>query len=308
MTVLCRSRVRDVGLLRWGVLGVVLCITGCASSPPACQGGDCGERFFSEPLDGPGHLHLVENVIEPVPHDLPRSRYGNPKVYEVHGQYYETWPSAEGYAEEGIASWYGSKFHGRLTSSREVYDMYQLTAAHRSLPIPTFVEVTNLENGKSIVVKVNDRGPFHENRIIDLSYAAAVKLDFMGAGTAPVHVRAINPAREQSPSALRLHTRAIEQSHREPPAVSPVMASAEEQRADPGLYFQLGAYADRENAVAMQGRVRDAIVGVVVKVLPPDTKPVYRVQLGPLYSTSLVTEIARELDRAGLGHYQIISK
>ena len=114
----------------------------------------------AEQVDGPGELHLTEMSKEPELRKLVRSKYGNPKSYRVAGKTYSTVASAEGYNKKGIASWYGRKFHGRLTSSREVYDMYKLTAAHRSLPIPTFARVTNLENGKSIIVKINDRGTF----------------------------------------------------------------------------------------------------------------------------------------------------
>ena len=120
------------------------------------------------------------------------SKYGNPKSYEVFGKKYYTKETHIGYSEKGIASWYGKKFHGRLTSSREVYNMYKLTAAHKSLPIPCYAKVTNLSNNKSIIVRINDRGPFKKGRIIDLSYAAAKKLDIVLKGTAKVHVEAIN--------------------------------------------------------------------------------------------------------------------
>tara|TARA_B100001778_G_C18551979_1_gene613555 strand:+ start:422 stop:922 length:501 start_codon:yes stop_codon:yes gene_type:complete len=119
------------------------------------------------------------------------SKYGNPKTYKVFGKNYKTLETHVGYSEEGIASWYGKKFHGRLTSTREVYNMYELTAAHKSLPIPCYVKVTNLSNSKSLIVRVNDRGPFKKGRIIDLSYAAAKILDIIEVGTARVFVEAI---------------------------------------------------------------------------------------------------------------------
>lgn len=129
-----------------------------------------------------------------VPVAEPRSRYGNPDSYEVRGVTYHVLDSSEGYEAEGMASWYGEAFQGRRTSSGEPYDMYAMTAAHRTLPIPTYVEVTNLENGRTAVVRINDRGPFHDGRIIDLSYAAARKLGVVGPGTARVRVRALEPA------------------------------------------------------------------------------------------------------------------
>ncbi len=131
---------------------------------------------------------------DPVPRKEPKSARGNPSTYTVNGQSYRVLESAAGYYATGLASWYGSKFHGRLTSSGEPYDMFKLTAAHRVLPIPTYLKVTNLENGRSTVVRVNDRGPFHSERIIDLSYAAAVKLGFENTGTARVRVESMEEA------------------------------------------------------------------------------------------------------------------
>ena len=130
--------------------------------------------------------------LEVIPKLEKYSKYGNPKSYKVFGVKYKTLKTHVGYSEEGIASWYGKKFHGKLTSTREVYNMYKLTAAHKSLPIPCYAKVTNLSNNKTIIVRINDRGPFKKGRIIDLSYAAAKKLDIVLKGTAKVHVEAIN--------------------------------------------------------------------------------------------------------------------
>lgn len=127
------------------------------------------------------------------PPSEPPSRYGNASEYEVFGRTYRVLESSEGYDEEGEASWYGEQFHGRPTSSHEVFDMYAMTAAHKTLPLPTYVEVENLDNGRTAVLRVNDRGPFHEGRIIDLSYAAALKLGVVGAGVVRVRVRAVGP-------------------------------------------------------------------------------------------------------------------
>jgi len=130
---------------------------------------------------------------EPLPSEEPPSRYGNQPNYTVNGQTFDVLPTTQGYSARGVASWYGKKFHGRPTSTMEPFDMYAISAAHPSLPIPTYVRVTNLENGTSIVVRVNDRGPFHADRIIDLSYGAAVKLGFANQGTAQVQVDALAP-------------------------------------------------------------------------------------------------------------------
>lgn len=141
----------------------------------------------------PDEIVDVDAIPEPEVKDEPRSRAGN-RHYAVLGKRYQVRDSAEGYVEEGMASYYGKKFHGRLTSNQEVYDMYAFSAAHKSLPLPSYVRVTNLANGKSVVVRVNDRGPFHAGRVIDLSFAAATKLGFTKQGTARVEVRALTPA------------------------------------------------------------------------------------------------------------------
>lgn len=141
----------------------------------------------------PGELHDVDLIPEPDVVALPRSRYGNRTPYAVLGKQYVVMDDTRGYVEEGIASFYGSKFHGRRTSNLEVYDMYAFSAAHRSLPLPSFARVTNLDTGKSVVVRVNDRGPFHEGRLIDLSFAAASKLGITRRGTGRVEVRALQP-------------------------------------------------------------------------------------------------------------------
>ena len=140
----------------------------------------------------PDYIPNVDAIPEPEVRAEPRSRAGN-RNYSVLGKRYHVLDSAEGYSEEGQASYYGKKFHGRRTSNQEVYDMYAFTAAHKSLPLPSFARVTNLDNGRSVVVRVNDRGPFHAGRVIDLSYAAAVKLGYRDRGTARVRVEALQP-------------------------------------------------------------------------------------------------------------------
>jgi rare lipoprotein A len=142
----------------------------------------------------PTELPRVDLIPEPDVVDEPRSRYGNRSPYTVLGKSYQVMDSTEGFVEQGLASFYGNKFHGRRTSNLEVYDMYAFTAAHKTLPLPSFARVTNLENGRSVIVRVNDRGPFHEGRVVDLSWAAAVKLDMHREGTARVEVRALAPA------------------------------------------------------------------------------------------------------------------
>ncbi|SIQ16846.1 septal ring lytic transglycosylase RlpA family protein [Solilutibacter tolerans] len=144
----------------------------------------------------PSYIPNVDAIPEPEVREEPRSRYGNRSPYKVLGKSYTVLDRPHGYVERGKASYYGNKFHGRRTSNQEVYDMYAFTAAHRSLPLPSYARVTNLDNGKSVVVRVNDRGPFHSGRLIDLSYAAAVKLGYRERGTANVEVRALTPGEQ----------------------------------------------------------------------------------------------------------------
>jgi rare lipoprotein A len=196
-------------LLAAGFAGVLL-LVGCGGPRPKTDGPPGGSVDFSR-------------IPDALPRVEPLSRYGNRPTYEVLGHTYRTLPSSEGYVERGIASWYGTKFHGRPTSSMEPYDLYAMTAAHRSLPLPSYVEVRNLENGRRVVVKVNDRGPFHPNRIIDLSYAAAGKLGILDKGTGLVELRAIDPQHPGSaPSTTEATTRTApgERAGSRPPSPS----------------------------------------------------------------------------------------
>ena len=151
--------------------------------------------------DGPPAAAEVPPNVAQIPDAVPmpeaKSSYGNPDSYEVYGDHYVILKDARGYKERGYASWYGKKFQGKRTSSGEPYDMFKMTAAHKTLPIPCYAKVTNIENGRSVVVRINDRGPFHEGRIIDLSYTAAVKLGSLGKGSIPVEVEAIDPSMPQ---------------------------------------------------------------------------------------------------------------
>ncbi len=219
--------------------------------------------------DGAPEAPLDLSRIEPaVPRAEPLSRYGNPPVYEVHGKRYRTLASARGYREEGIASWYGTKFHGRRTSSGEPYDMYAMTAAHKTLPLPSYVRVTNLENGRSTVVRVNDRGPFHEGRIIDLSYAAAVVLGFAERGIARVRVEALD--------------------------------LTEDAPADPTgpFYLQAGAFRDRRNAETLFQRLQGELE-VPVRIEPP-RRGLYRIRIGPLADLGHARSVSNTLDRLGV--------
>jgi rare lipoprotein A len=172
----------------------------------------------------PDEIPDVDAIPEPEVTNEPRSAVGNRKSYAVLGKKYEVLDDAKGYVETGVASYYGKKFHGRRTSNLEVYDMYAFSAAHKALPLPSFARVTNLDNGKSVIVRVNDRGPFHSGRLIDLSYAAATKLGYVSQGTARVEVRALMPGDTESVYASRKDDAAKPQAS--PAPVKATMASS----------------------------------------------------------------------------------
>jgi len=205
-----------------------------------------------------------------------RSRYGNPASYEVFGKTYYVRDSSEGFAQKGIASWYGTKFHGQRTSSGETYDMYAMTAAHKSLPLPTYVEVVNEDNGRRAIVKVNDRGPFHEGRIIDLSYAAATKLGVAGAGTANVSIRALDPGKKQ-----QAYSDAVD---------------ADSTSDEGKVYVQVAAFSVEDKAFAMLDRLRDAnFSSSRIHVDNRKGKPLYRVRIGPLPSRDVAKKLLAQL-------------
>jgi rare lipoprotein A len=220
----------------------------------------------------------VEAIPEPVPRAEPRARYGNHTPYTVLGRTYRVLDSAEGYRERGVASWYGTKFHGKLTSTREPYDMFAFTAAHKTLPLPTYVRVTNLDNGRSLIVRVNDRGPFHPNRIIDLSYAAAIRLGIAARGTGLVEVEAIDPEHPEAASAPR-----------------PQSATAHP------LYVQAGSFASRDNAVRLRKRLEDAgFDDLFLDRVRAHGELFHRVRLGPLDSIEAADALIERLAAIGI--------
>jgi rare lipoprotein A len=227
------------------------------------------------------------NIADVVPKVEPKSRYGNPPFYIVAGKRYNVLPSSAGFIERGIASWYGPDFHGKRASSGETYDMYAMTAAHPSLPLPTYVQVTNLKNGRKAIVKVNDRGPFHDGRVIDLSYTAAWKLGILQRGTGLVEVRALDPNHPQTlPSA---------------PAKKPV------QVAVPGLFVQVGAFSNVRNAQRMRAQLLLSQLGKIHIQPGADARsPLYRVRIGPLSSVGAADLTAHRLEAMGLKDFRVV--
>lgn len=281
-----------------------LALTGCSSNPkrPAARagGGNSGtpwrddtglsqsERYRHRNDSTPDIAGVdFSKIPEPVPEALPLSRYGNKSPYSVNGQAYRVLPSAAGYDERGIASYYGTKFNGYKTSNFETYDMYRFSAASKVLPLPSFARVTNLQNGKSVIVRINDRGPFVPNRIIDLSLAAAVRIGIWPRGTGLVEVQGIDPAHPNAEPA-------------------PVTAVTPRTGKPPQLYVQVGAFADAGNAERLAARLRGLNLGAVrVVAASVNGRTLQRVQIGPLPDVDTVDRTTARLDSLGLPHANV---
>lgn len=242
----------------------------------------------------------VSKIPDAVPRYEPRSKYGNPASYEVFGRRYYTLTSSENYVERGIASWYGSKFHGKRTSSGEPYDMYAMTAAHKTLPLPSYAEVINLENGRKVVVKINDRGPFHDDRLIDLSYSAAAKLGIIDKGTGKVEVRAINPQSNTAAAPADTTARAV-------PVSRVVMAPAVAQQG--ALFLQVGAFSSLSRAEQIRQQIEQKIEDRVhVSAVEQTQNPLYRVRVGPLKSAEYGDQIASRLLGLGFSDTRLVNE
>lgn len=254
---------------------------------------------------------LIEDATPAVE---PFSRYGNPDTYEVFGQNYQVMTDNTGFSEQGLASWYGTKFHGRRTSSGEPYDMYAMTAAHKSLRIPTYVEVTNLSNNRKAIVKVNDRGPFHEGRVIDLSYAAATKLGVAETGTAPVAIRVIDSGKPEGVPADALVASSVPDaaltgSAGAARAEAKVVAEppAEEASGDK-FYVQVASFSSENNAMKMLNDLRDkAFNSVRIHVEGERDKLLYRVRIGPVPTTTVAEKLVSQLKEINHNNVKIVA-
>jgi rare lipoprotein A len=272
----------------------------------------------------------VQDVPDAIPRLEPRALYGNPPSYDVFGRRYYVMASSVGYVERGVASWYGPGFHKELTSVREPYDMYGMTAAHKTLPLPAYVRVTNLQNGRSCVVRVNDRGPFVGNRIIDLSYTAAAKLDMLRDGTAMVEVRALQPLDPASDTHLTVAsvgsvplarppvalpaTESTTAPAAAPAAPAPAAAAAPPAVAPPvitpapvtsapvrTLFVQAGAFAAAANAQRLAEQLRGAgYTQVFVRDDLVAGRRLYRVRIGPIPNVPEFDRIVAALEQAGV--------
>ena len=258
---------RCSALTAWLLLLAACAVT--AHRPPAPLPAPAAAPLPAPPADSGA-------IPDAVPRPEPRSAHGNPPFYDVLGRRYFVLALADGYLERGVASWYGPAFHGGNTSSGEPYNMYAMTAAHKTLPLPTYARVTNMKNGRSVVVRINDRGPFVANRLIDLSYTAAAKLDMLREGTTLVEVRALTPGVPDE----------LTRSAQSPP---------------PALYVQAGAFADAHNAQRLLGRLQAAGLASAVVASPLQGKShLYRVRLGPVSSVAEFDALAARLAALGI--------
>ncbi|TLF45485.1 septal ring lytic transglycosylase RlpA family protein [Halomonas urmiana] len=299
------------------ILSLTTLLVGCAGSggprpgpvepsesgSASAQGGGryalSGDAYPEDPPD-------VAQVPDAVPQREPRSRGGNTSPYEVWGKRYEVMADASGYRREGRASWYGEKFHGYATSNGEIYDMYKMSAAHRSLPLPSFVRVTSLDNGRSTIVRVNDRGPFHSEREIDLSYAAAARLGILEQGTGRVRVEAIDVERwlakrggdpQPDPSEDAAAVRASATAD-----ASDASRVASDAPAD-GVFLQVAALGSEEGARDLQARLETEIAR---PVRVASATGLHRVQVGPLDPSGQVAPVREQLRRAGFAQAFIV--
>lgn len=255
-----------------GILNLVGC--GTTSHHRYAQQNDSAPNFHIDPSKVPDAVPKVE----------PLSKHGNPKSYRVLGHTYYLRSSPYGYDETGIASWYGMKFHNYKTSSGEMYDVAGMTAANKVLPIPCYAKVTNLKNGRQVIVKINDRGPFHENRIIDLSYVAAAKLGIWPKGTGLVRVQTIDPRTW----------------HSQPCPVGTVRKVP--VKGNPQIYMQLGAFRSQENAEHLMDKISKITTQPMrIKTMQLDGAPIYKVQIGPVPSVEMSDDLHDAIEEAKLG-------
>ena len=272
-------------LLRLLPAAVLVLLAACSSAPeyPASS-----SRYTIDQDRAPEGRDVTA-VPEVIPEPVFRSMAGNRSPYTVLGKTYRVMASEQGYEERGVASWYGEKFHGHATSNGEIFDMYKASAAHKTLPIPSFLRVTNLENNRSIVVRVNDRGPFHSDRLLDLSYAAAVKLGYAERGTTRVHVQSIMPPVYDDETRARIANSQ---------AVSlPITGAGKKQ------YLQVGAFTDPDAARRLSVRLQEitSLPVFIQEVVSNSSQRLHRVRVGPVLSRDEIKVITDRVVAANLG-------
>lgn len=297
----------DLPRSAWLLVASALLLAGCGTLRRAPEPLPPAKPGAATVADAPRQLAAIPDAV---PRKEPLSRYGNPETYEVFGRTYRVKRSARGHIERGTASWYGPGFHAERTSSGEPYDMYAMTAAHKTLPIPAYVRVTNLDNGRSVVVRVNDRGPFVGERIIDLSYTAAWKLDMLRQGTAPVEIRVLEPGEDppavstsaalsSAPTVAATVAATVAQTVAASRASTPAAGSI--GIGVSSRYLQAGSFVSRANAETVIGNLAGAgIRNVVIREARVGERQVFRVQVGPLDDAIEADDMVERLRLAGV--------
>ena len=261
---------------------LLIFIAGCAVEPTVIKHGKDGP-----PTNIPVNVMMIPDAV---PKFEKRTRAGNPGQYKVMGKRYTVLADSKGYKERGYASWYGKFFHGKKTSNGETYDMYAMTAAHKTLPIPSYVRVTHLKNQRSVIVRINDRGPFHKNRIIDLSYTAAVKLGIQKKGTGLVEVVSLEPGVTEKENKIFV------QKSNNPKGTL--------------IFLQTGAFYNWENAKQLEEKL---LIGQITKsriqIIYNKEEELYKVQVGPLYTIQQTAQMNKKLTHLGLsGTQRVVEK
>jgi len=283
------------------VLAAAAALAGCAALPvkeppaPATPKVTAPAKPGYYKDDGPGDSvpANLDAIPEPVPRGEPLHRFAN-RPYTVFGREYVPATSLRPYRERGVASWYGRKFHGEKTSTGDVYDMYALTAAHPTLPLPSYARVTSVATGRSVIVRVNDRGPFLHNRLIDLSFAAAQRIGIAQKGSGDVEVEAIIPGTATTITASPLPPVAIVAG---PPAAPPVEPMPV-QRSATGFAVQLGAFGSHANARTFLDRVQNQLAAAEVEPRIRESNGLFRVYVGPYADRDEARRVAQRLESA----------
>lgn len=288
------------GLLRCaGMLCSATLLSGCI----AANGSMDPPWMAAVAGDGPGDPRLVQNQGAVV-QNLPKSRRGNPPAYQVFGETYNVMETAENFKEWGVASWYGKKFHGRETSSGEIYDMHLMTAAHKSLPLPTFVQVTRADSGQSVIVKVNDRGPFVGDRIIDLSFAAASALGMVESGKVEVYIEALSthyitqPILEEQSVFSSQQQAALNTTEAQNAALQEPLSS--------DVYIQVGAFSQAPNAERMLDKVRESL-DLPAGISHDQNRRLHLVQVGPMATEFMLQDAMDSLTTVGIDSFTFVS-
>jgi peptidoglycan lytic transglycosylase len=285
---------------------IVLALSACASAPSGSGG------YYKD--DGPGEMPNLDQIADAQPKAEPLHRYAN-RPYQVFGKEYVPLASVQPYRQRGMASWYGKKFHGQRTASGEPYDMYAMSAAHPTLPIPSYARVTRVATGRSVIVRINDRGPFHQGRMIDLSYAAALKLGFAHIGSAEVELESIDPGRAETPT-QQAATPTPQAAVLTPQAAAPIPATAATQQAAaatpsaattteqalpaPGqavaVYVQVGAFSSRDNAESLRSRLEGEFGWLKDMVQVLAIGNLWRLHLGPYRTRDDARSVAERIE------------